>query len=306
MHDPHSHRHDHAHAPANFGRAFAVGIALNAGFVLVEVLFGLRSHSLSLVADAGHNLSDVLSLFLAWGASILVRRAPTVQRTYGWRRASVLTALLNAALLLVAIGAIAWEAIQRFRTPAPVAGGTVIVVALIGILVNGATALLFASGRKGDMNIRGAFLHMATDAGVSLGVMIAGVLILLTGWTWLDPTISLAIVVIVFASTWGLLRDSVNLALDAVPASVDPAAVRTALEKLPGVAGVHDVHIWAMSTTEIALTAHLVAPDHLLHDALLFRAADELHDRFEIEHATLQIESGDPAYPCPREPADVV
>ncbi len=209
--------HGHSHTPTNFGRAFAIGIALNAAFVVIEATFGILSHSLALVADAGHNLSDVLGLVFAWGASVLVRRVPTPRHTYGLRRSSILAALFNAVFLLIAIGAIAWEALGRFAHPQPVAGVTVIWVALIGIAVNTATTLLFMAGRKGDLNIRGAFLHMTADAGVSLGVVIAGIAILLTGWQWLDPVVSLAIVAVILIGTWGLLRDSVNLALDAVP-----------------------------------------------------------------------------------------
>lgn len=302
----HDHAHGHSHAPANFGRAFAIGIALNTGFVVIEATFGILSHSLALVADAGHNLSDILGLVLAWGASILVRRAPTPRRTYGLRRSSILAALANAAFLLVAIGAIAWEALGRFRHPEPVAGGTVIGVALVGIAINTATALLFMAGRKDDLNIRDAFLHMATDAGVSLGVVLAGVAILFTGWQWLDPVVRLAIVLVVLVGTWGLLRDSVNLALDAVPENIDTAVVSTYLAALPEVTEVHDLHIWAMSTTETALTAHRVIPAGQHGDALLARTCTELHDRFGIEHATLQIEHGDPAHQCVLAPARTV
>lgn len=294
----HDHGHAHSHAPANFGRAFAIGIALNTGFVVIEAVFGVLAGSLALVADAGHNLSDVLGLLLAWGASILVRRRPTIRRTYGLRRSSILAALLNAVFLLLAIGAIGREALGRFAHPEPTAGGPIIAVALVGIVINGTTALLFASGRRGDLNIRGAYLHMAADAGVSLGVVLAGLAILLTGWRWLDPAVSLAIVVVIFVGTWGLLRDSVNLALDAVPEGIDTAAVAAYLSALPGVTAVHDLHIWAMSTTETALTAHLVIPGGGDTDALLARACGELHDRFGIAHATMQIERGDPAHPC--------
>lgn len=300
------HGHRHAHGPTSFGRAFAIGIVLNAGFVIVEAAFGLLSGSLALVADAGHNLSDVLGLLLAWGASVLVRRRPTPRRTYGLRRSSILAALINAAFLLVAIGAIAWEAIGRFRSPEPVAGGTVIGVALVGIVINTATALLFMSGQKEDLNIRGAFLHMAADAGVSLGVVLAGVALLFTGWIWLDPVVSLIIVAVIFVGTWGLLRDSVNLALDAVPEGIDPAVVTAYLARLPGVGDVHDVHIWALSTTETALTAHLVTPEGNDGDALLARMRRELHERFGIEHATIQLEQGDPAHPCELAPAHAV
>lgn len=293
-----AHDHSHSHAPASYGRAFAIGIALNTGFVIMEATFGFLSGSLALVADAGHNLSDVLGLVVAWIASILVRRLPTPRHTYGLRRSSILAALANAVFLLVAIGAISWEAIGRFDNPEPVAGGTVIWVALVGIAINTATALLFMAGRKDDLNIRGAFLHMAADAGVSLGVVIAGVLILLTGWQWLDPVVSLVIAVVILVGTWGLLRDSVNLALDAVPGRIDTAAVTTYLAALPGVTEVHDLHIWALSTTETALTAHLVIPASGDSDRLLADTCAALHDRFGIEHATLQIERGDPAHPC--------
>lgn len=298
--------HHHDHAPANYSKAFAIGVALNLGYVFVEASFGFVSHSLALVADAGHNLSDVLGLLLAWGASWLVQRRPTKHRSYGFRRSSVLAALFNALFLLVAIGAIAWEAIRRFGDPASVSGTTVIVVAAVGIVINTATALLFMSGQKGDLNIRGAFLHMAADAAVSLGVVLAGIAIVRTGWDWLDPAVSLAIVAVVLVATWGLLRDSVNLALDAVPEGIDPAAVQGYLSGLPGVVEVHDLHVWGMSTTETALTAHLIVPDGSGGDALLARTCAELHDRFGIEHATLQIERGDPAYPCRLAPAEVV
>lgn len=295
----HDHGHGgHNHAPANFGKAFAIGIALNLGFVIVEAVYGRLSHSLALVADAGHNLSDVLGLFLAWGASVLAQHGPTLRRTYGLRRTSILAALTNAIVLLIAIGAIAWEAVQRLAHPTEVAGKTVIVVAAVGIVINGVTALLFMSGRKGDLNIRGAFAHMAADAGVSAGVVIAGVVILFTDWRWLDPVVSLGISVVIVLGTWSLLRDSVNLALDAVPEGIDLAAVQDYLVNLPAVTEVHDLHVWGMSTTETALTAHLVIPDAAFTDERLSRVCGELHDRFGIEHATLQIEQGDPAHPC--------
>ena len=301
-----AHDHGHSHAPASFGRAFAIGIALNTAFVVIEATFGILAHSLALVADAGHNLSDVLGLVLAWGASVLVRRSPTLRRTYGLRRSSILAALFNAVFLLVAIGIIAWEAVGRFAHPQPVAGGTVIWVALVGIVINTATALLFLAGRKDDLNIRGAFLHMAADAGVSLGVVLAGIAIIFTGWQWLDPTVSLVIVAVILLGTWGLLRDSVNLALDAVPEGIDAEAVTAYLAALPGVAEVHDLHIWGMSTTETALTAHLVIPGIRDGDALLARVCAELHDRFGIEHATVQVERGDPAHPCTLASGEVV
>lgn len=295
----HDHNHGHGHdRPTNYGRAFAIGTALNLGFVLIEVIYGIAAHSVALLADAGHNLSDVLGLVLAWGASILSRRRPSRRYTYGLRRSSILIALLNAIILLVAMGGIAWEAIQRFNNPGSVAGGTVISVAAIGVIINTITALMFLSGRKTDLNIRGAFLHMAADAGVSLGVVLAGIAILVTGWLWFDPAVSLIIVIVVVVGTWQLLQDSLNLALDAVPEGIELLAVHTYLAELPNVAQVHDLHIWAMSTTETALTAHLVMPAGFPGDAFLAQACKELHNSFAIEHATLQVETGDPSHPC--------
>ncbi len=294
--------HTHAHAPTTYGRAFGLGVALNLGFVLLEWTYGRLSNSLALQADAGHNLSDVLGLLLAWGASVLAQRQPSYRRTYGLRRSTILAALVNAVVLLFAVGTIAWEAIERFQQPAAVAGTTVIVVAAIGIVINTATAMLFLRGQH-DLNIRGAFLHMAADAGVSLGVGIAGILIWATGSAWLDPVVSLIVAGVVLLSTWGLLRDSIDLALDAVPRDIDLQAVRAYLRTLPSVAEVHDLHIWGMSTTEAALTAHLVVPDGSANDALLTRAEQELHDRFGIEHATLQIETSRHCDGCFPEPA---
>ena len=298
--------HQHDHGPKDYSRAFGIGVALNLAYVVVEVVYGLIAHSLALVADAGHNLSDVLGLLLAWGATWLVRRRPTTRRSYGFRRSSVLAALFNAIFLLIAVGAIAWEAISRLSNPTSVAGTTVIWVAAFGIVVNGATALLFLSGQKGDVNIRGAFLHMAADAGVSLGVVLAGIAILYTGWEWLDPAMSLTIVAVILIGTWSLLRESVDLALDAVPDGIDPAQVGAYLAAREGVGEVHDLHIWAMSTTETALTAHLVIPDAGEVDGLLRQIREGLHDQFKIEHATIQIEHGDPAHPCPLAPTSVV
>lgn len=294
----HDHGHDHghggpghSHAPARFGKAFAVGILLNTGFVVIEAGYGYASNSMALVADAGHNLSDVLGLLVAWVAAMLVKRAPSARFTYGLRGSSILAALFNAMFLLVAIGAIAWEAVQRFWAPAPVAGTTVMVVAGIGILINGITAWLFASGRKGDLNVKGAFLHMAADTAVSAGVVFAGLVILFTGWWWLDPVISLAIVAVIFWSTWSLLRDSVLLSLDAVPPGVDAAAVTAFLAGQSGVTAIHDLHIWAMSTTETALTCHLVMPDGHPGDEFLHQTTGDLREHYSIGHATLQIET---------------
>ena len=298
MAQPHADDHAHHHAPTNFNRAFAVGIALNLSFVVVEAVFGAVAHSLALLADAGHNLSDVLGLVLAWGATVLVRRLPTKRRTYGLRRSSILASLINALLLLIAIGAIAWEAIQRLQHPQAVASAVVMGVAAAGILVNGITAWLFAAGRKGDLNIRGAFQHMAADAVVSLGVVLAALAMRFTGWLWLDPAVSLVIVVVIAVGTWGLLRDSVNLALDAVPQSIDPGQVETYLAALPGVNAVHDLHIWGMSTTDAAMTVHLVKPDASIDDALLARINADMHRMFHIDHTTVQFELGDAAHPC--------
>jgi len=290
--------HEPNHRPADHSRAFAIGVALNIGFVVIEAVFGVIAGSLALLADAGHNLGDVLGLLLAWGASNLSQQRPTQRHTYGWRSSSILAALLNAVILLVAVGAIAWEAIRRLTEPSEVAGLTVIVVAFVGVVINTATALLFMAGRKSDLNIRGAFLHMAADAGVSVGVVVAGVAILATGWQWVDPVVSLLIAIVILFSTSELLRDSVNLALNAVPEHIDPKAVEAYLKSLPGVTNIHDLHIWGMSTTSAAMTAHLVKPDPRDDDALITQASKELHERFGIEHTTLQWERGDSTQPC--------
>lgn len=300
------HDHDHTAPPADHNRAFAVGITLNLIFVAVEAAFGFRAHSLALLADAGHNLSDVLGLALAWGASILVSRDRTARRTYGLRRSSILAALANALLLLVAVGGIVWEAIQRLRAPEPVASGTVMLVAAIGIVINLATALLFLRGRAKDLNIRGAFLHMAADAAVSAGVVGAALVIQRTGAQWIDPVTGLVIAVVITAGTWGLLRDSVDLAMDAVPPGIDPVEVETYLGSLPGVTRVHDLHVWGMSTTHIALTAHLVRPGETNDDLLLAGASDDLHHRFGIEHITLQIERDATVASCALLPPGVI
>jgi len=285
--------HGHSHAPASFDRAFQIGIALNASFVAIEAGFGIYANSVALLADAGHNLSDVFGLLLAWGAAAAAKRAPSKRFTYGWRKSSILAALFNALFLFVAVGAIAIEALQRLTGAEHVEGDIVMIVAAIGIVINGGTALMFARGRKGDINIRGAYLHMAADAAVSAGVVFAGFVILQTGWWWVDPLTSAVIVAVILIGTWGLLRESVLMALDAVPPSIDPHAVEDALAGLPGVARVHDLHIWPMSTTEAALTAHLVVPAGDGGDAFLHAACAMLHDRFGIEHATLQVERGD-------------
>lgn len=282
--------HSHDHAPINYGRAFGIGVALNVVYVVVEAGYGFWANSLALLADAGHNLSDVLGLLLAWAGYSLSRIRPTERHTYGWRGSTILAALFNALILLVAVGGIAWEAARRFSEPIEPAGMTIVVVAGIGVVINTATALLFLGGRSRDLNVRGAFLHMAADAGVSLGVVVAGLGIRWTGSTWIDPATSLAIAAVIFAGTWGLLRESVNLAMQAVPEGIDPSSVRDFLTGQDGVEDVHDLHIWAMSTTEVALTAHLVKPEPDGDDEFLSRMGDELHDRFGIEHATIQLE----------------
>jgi cobalt-zinc-cadmium efflux system protein len=297
----HSHGHGargHVHAPASFDRAFAIGVGLNVAFVIAEIGFGLRTHSLALVADAGHNLGDVLALVLAWAGSILARREPTPRRTYGMRRFSILAAIANAGILLDAVGAFIAAAIDGLRHPAPDAAGIVSVVAAAGILINLGTALAFRRGRDHDLNIRGAFLHMLGDAAASAGVVVAGLLIAATGLLWIDPAVSLLLAALILWSSWGLAKDSVNLALDAVPSGIDPHEVDAALRGLEGVVEVHDLHIWGMSTTDVALTAHLIRPCHGGEDALLASATRLLRERFGIAHATLQVEQGLAIHPC--------
>ena len=293
--------HDHSHAPANFNRAFAIGIVLNLAFVAIEAFYGWKINSLALLADAGHNLSDVAGLVLAWGGALAGKLKPNARKTYGWQRATLLAAFANALLLLMAMGALAWEAVGRLVSPDPIAnaaGLTVMVVAGIGIVVNTATALLFMRGRQNDLNIRGAFLHMAADALVSAGVVVAGGLTLWMGWDWLDPVGSLLIAAVVLLGTWSLFRQSLHLLFDGVPDSIDPLAVRDYLANLPGVSRVHDLHIWAMGTSQVALTAHLVMPQGHADDAFLKQASDHLHDRFEITHVTLQVMKSAFTVPC--------
>lgn len=302
----HGHDHqDHSHGPADYGRAFAIGVTLNVALVVAQVVYGVLANSVALLADAAHNLSDVLGLLLAWGAIVLARRLPSRRFTYGLRGSSILAALANGAFLLLATGGIAWEAIQRFAHPEAVEGATVIVVAAFGMAVNTATALLFMAGRRGDLNIRGAFLHMAADAIVSLGVVLAGIGIVYTGWSWLDPAISLMISVVIVAGTWGLLRDSMRLALHAVPQGIESERVRAYLAGVPGVVEVHDLHIWGMSTTDTALTAHLVMPQGHPGDAFLAGICERLHHQFNISHATIQVET-DSSHPCALAPDHVV
>lgn len=288
---PHGHGHGHARplAPANVNRAFAIGIALNLGFVAVEAFYGWQVNSLALLADAGHNLSDVAGLVLAWGGALAGRLRPDARHTYGWQRASILAAFANALLLLVAMGALAWEAAHRLASPQPIQGVTIMAVAGVGIVINTATALLFLRGGQDDLNIRGAFFHMAADAMVSAGVVGGGALYLWLGWAWIDPAMSLVIAVVIVVGTWGLFRQSLHLLFDGVPDQVDLHAVRATLQALPGVTGVHDLHIWAMGTSRIALTAHLVMPQPPADDGVLRQAAEELDVHHGIAHVTLQV-----------------
>ena len=303
--DAHEHPHGHSHIPADFGGAFAAATLLNFVLVVVQVIYGLSAHSIALLADAGHNFGDALALLLAWGAHVLARRLPTERFTYGFRSASILSALINAVMMLVTTGAIAWEAIRRFLDPGEVAGLTVMMVAALGIVVNGVSAWFLMAGRKGDLNVRGAFLHLVADAAVSVGVVLAGAIIYFFGWNWIDPAVSLAVSAVVVWGSWGLLRESLQLTMDAVPAAIEPSEVCDYLETLPGVVSIHDLHIWAMSTTENALTCHLVMPQGHPGDAFIARASHELEHRFKIRHPTFQIELAD-AGPCPLEPAHVV
>jgi len=305
-HGDHDHAHGggHGHAPASFGRAFVLGVALNLGFVIVDAIFGISSHSVALLADAGHNASDVLALAVAWVASELVKRAPTARFTYGLRGSSILAALFNAVFLLVIVGAISWEAIRRLGSPEPVAGKTVMIVAAVGIVVNGVTAWMFAGGQS-DINLRGAFVHMASDALVAAGVVVAGFVILLTGWLWLDPVVSLVINAVIVVGTWGLLRDSLGMAMAAAPSDIDPEEVRAFLAGRAGVESVHDLHIWPMSTTEVALTCHLVIPGGHPGDGFLHQLSADLAKRFRIVHSTAQIEI-DPNAACALAPDEVV
>ena len=309
-HHDHHHGHDHGHShgfghhhhhmpsPDGHGRAFALAIGLNLAFVIVEFTYGFIAHSTALMADAGHNLSDVLGLMLAWGAALLAKSAPKGRYTYGLRGSSILAALGNGLLLMVACGAIAWEAVQRIAEPAPVAGATVSIVAAIGVVINGFSAWLFLAGSKGDLNIRGAYLHMAADAALSLGVVISGLAIMYSGWTWIDPIVSLGIVVVIVIGTWSLLRESVQLSMAAVPPNVDAGKVQAFLAGQPGVTEVHDLHIWAMSTTETALTAHLVIPGGYPGDAALDAIERTLRKDHAIHHCTLQVEQGTIHHHC--------
>jgi cobalt-zinc-cadmium efflux system protein len=294
----HTHSHSHSPKPANHSKAFGYGIALNVTYIIIEVIYGLASNSMALIADAGHNLSDVLGLVLAWGASYLAKTAITSNRTYGLRKSTVLAAFLNALILLIAVGAISVEAVRKIINPVPIGGTTMMIVAGIGVVVNGLTAMLFMKGREKDINIKGAFLHMAADAGISLGVVIAGLLISLTGFYLIDPLMSIIIVLVITYGTWGLLRDSFSLSMDAVPREINLGEVKKCLTNLDGVVEVHDLHIWAMSTTETALTVHLVMPCEPFDEKFLNNTCCILHDKFGIEHSTIQIEKGAHAANC--------
>ena len=293
----HSHNH-HQHEINNYNRSFAIGITLNIVFVIIEVSYGLFADSLALIADAGHNLSDVMSLMLAWGASYLATKHPTHKRTYGLRKVTIMASLLSAVLLLVALGGIAWESVERLSSPQPVDGMIIIVVAAIGVVINTATALLFVKGQKHDLNIRAAYLHMAADAVISLGVVVAGIAIMLTGWLWLDPAISLAIVVIILFGTWRLLRDSIDLSIDAVPQGIDVYHIKNYLSGLKNISDIHDLHVWALSTTETALTVHLVTTCDLIDNCFLEEIQKHLHHHFNIAHSTIQIENKTNDYTC--------
>ena len=290
--------HHHHHAPPDYNRAFAVGVVLNITFVVVEVVYGVIADSLALLTDAGHNLSDVMGLLLAWGASYLAGKQPSLRRTYGYSRATILASMLSGLLLLAVVVVISWEALNRFITPAEPAGQTIMVVAGIGVVINSITAWFFVSGKDHDLNIRGAYLHMAADALVSLGVVVSGFVIWKFGLKWFDPLSSLLIAVVIFWSTWGLLRDSLNLAIDAVPRNLDPSEVRNWLNTQPGVTGLHDLHIWPMSTSHTALTAHLLMPEPSADDVFLHNLTKQLQERFGISHATFQIERGNHEHPC--------
>jgi cobalt-zinc-cadmium efflux system protein len=295
-HDAHGHGHSHSHGHAHglsldqFDRAMAAGVGLNTLFVIIEFAAGFWAGSLALVADAGHNAGDVVGLLLAWGASQLARRPPSRRYTWGFRRTTIYAALANAVLLLTACGAIVWEAWHRLQSPEPVAGPVMIAVATVGVAINTLTALLFMRGRERDANLRGAFLHMAADAAVSAGVVVAGIAIMMTGWTWIDPLVSIAITLAIVVGTWDLFRESIDLSLDAVPRGIDPDAIKEALAAIFGVVEVHDLHVWAASTSEVTLTAHLVVPDKDLHEAALSAATALLRDRFRIAHTTIQLE----------------
>jgi cobalt-zinc-cadmium efflux system protein len=307
-HDHHDHRDHHGHhhhAPSSPGRAFAIGIALNLGFVVVEVTYGVIAHSVALLADAGHNLGDVLGLGLSWGATALATLKPSTRRTFGFRRSTIVASVANALILLFVTGGLTWESIRRLASPEPAQGKTMVVVALVGAVINTASALLFMADSKKDLNLRSAFVHLASDAVLALGVAVAGAVIIFTGWLWLDPAVSIVLAVTILAGTWSLMRKSMNLMLDAVPEGIDPDEVKRYLAALPGVVEVHDLHIWAMSTTETALTTHLVMPGKSCEPTFIAEACRKLHEKFDIDHATLQVDPAE-APTCALAPDDVV
>ena len=297
--------HDHDHGPPKGGRAFLVGISLNLAFVVVETVFGLLSHSMALVADAGHNLSDVLGLALSWAAMFLARKKPSPRRTYGLRGTTILASLANALILLFVTGGVAWESVRRFTAPEPALGKTIIVVALVGVVVNGVSAALFMRDKDGDLNVRSAFMHLASDAVLALGVAISGGVMLFTSWWWLDPVVSIVLSIVILGGTWSLFKSSFHLALQGVPDHVDIDGVRDFLGNLPGVCEVHDLHVWAMSTTEVALTAHLVVPYERCGTSFMKDVAKQLHDSFAIEHCTIQLEPPEQS-PCALAPDEKV
>jgi cobalt-zinc-cadmium efflux system protein len=296
---PMAHDHgSHRHGPTRYGRAFRIGIALNLAFAAVEVAYGVLAHSLALIADAAHNFGDVLGLGISWGATVLARVRPSTRRTFGFRRSTIIASVANALILLFVTGGLAWESIRRLLSPEPSHGRIMVGIALVGAAINGASAILFMKGGERDLNLRSAFLHLASDAVLALGVAATGGLIILTGRLWLDPTVSILLALTILAGTWSLMKQSLNLMLDAVPADIDPAQVKAFLGTLHGVVEVHDLHIWAMSTTETALTAHLVMPQSSCEPSFVASACKELHDRFDIEHSTLQIDPQEAPSPC--------
>lgn len=288
--DARGHGHGHSHAKPGAGRAFIVGISLNLAFVVVEATFGILSHSMALLADAGHNLSDVLGLALSWAAMLLARRKPSPRRTYGMRGTTILASLANALVLLFVIGGVAWESARRFMSPEPIASKTVIAVALVGVLINASSAMLFLRDKESDLNVKSAYLHLASDAALSFGVAVAGVVILFTGWSWLDPAVSIALAIVILVGTWSLFKSSFHLALQGVPDHVDIDKVRSYLTALPRVTEVHDLHVWAISTTEVGLTAHLVVPHAGCEPTFLRDVSKHLHETFAIEHVTIQLD----------------
>lgn len=305
-HDHSNDHHHHHHAPKNYNRVFAIGISLNILFVIVETIFGFFTNSLALMADAGHNLSDVAGLLIAWGAFWLATKKPTTNYTFGLRKSSILSVLLNAIFLLIAVGIILWEALHRLITPNIVEARIVIIVAAIGIVINTLTALLFYKDKDKDLNMKGAYLHMAADALISMGVVLSAVIISYTSWNWLDPVVSIIISLFIIYGTWDLLKNSIRLSMDAVPFEIDPIAVKTYLESLPNVLEIHDLHIWAMSTTENALSVHLTMSSNNINNSLLAETSIYLKNNFKIHHPTIQVEMHDKNFECHLKSKDVL